>query len=352
MDLLNRKNAFIQLGNFFQTYLALQENEIYTSSNPQLIKFHELLLSAKHYNAWFTLDQLKYALTSWSEVLTDAHFDQWLANYQLTSVQPKKVGIVMAGNIPLVGFHDFICVSLVGHYLKIKPSSNDFQLLPFIIDFLAERDDYFKNYIEIKKERLEDFDAVIATGSNNTARYFEYYFRDYPNIIRKNRNSVAVIEGDETEEELEKLGEDMFRYFGLGCRSVSKLYVPQAYDFKPFFEAIYNYSSLLNHHKYVNNYDYNKAVYLMSQVQLLDNNFVILKEDESLSSPIGCIFYERYIDKKKLSEKLASQSDDIQCVVSKNQSVFKEVVDFGKTQQPNLWDYADNIDTLAFLLKI
>ncbi|MFO7702577.1 MAG: acyl-CoA reductase [Psychroflexus maritimus] len=352
MDLLNRKNAFIQLGNFFNSYLDLNESEIYSSQNHELIKFHDLLLNAKHHNAWFTLEQLKHSLQSWASVLTEEHFSKWLENYEFNEVSPKKVGIIMAGNIPLVGFHDFICVSIVGHYLRIKPSSNDSLLLPFIIDFLAEKDAYFKTHIEIKKERLDDFDAVIATGSNNTSRYFDYYFRNYPSIIRKNRNSIAVLEGNETPEELEKLGEDMFRYFGLGCRSVSKLYVPEDYDFKVFFEAIYAYSSLLNHHKYVNNYDYNKAVYLMSQVALLDNNFVILKEDTSLSSPIGCIFYERYKNKKKLSERLQLQNDDIQCIVSKNEIYFGDVIEFGKTQQPNLWDYADNINTLAFLLKI
>jgi len=352
MDLLNRKNAFIQLGNFFQSYLDYNESEIYTSQNQDIISFHDLLLNAKHYNAWFTLEQLKHSLKSWASILTEEHFSKWLANYEFKEISPNKVGIIMAGNIPLVGFHDFICVSMVGHYLRIKPSSNDSLLLPFIINFLAEKDDYFKTHIEIKKDRLDDFNAVIATGSNNTSRYFEYYFKNYPNIIRRNRNSVAILDGSETQDDLKNLGEDIFRYFGLGCRSVSKLYVPDDYDFKHFFEAIYEFSSLLSHDKYVNNYDYNKAVYLMSQVKLLDNNFVLLKEDESLSSPIGCIFYERYNNKKKIWSQLKSQSNEIQCIVSKYSATDVISTDFGKTQQPNLWDYADNIDTLAFLLKI
>ncbi len=253
----------------------------------------------------------------------------------------------MAGNIPLVGFHDFLSVLISGHKVLVKQSSNDKQLLPVIAGFLMNIAPEFENRIRFTEERLTDFDAVIATGSNNTAGYFEYYFKGKPNIIRKNRNSVAILTGKESKEELEALGEDVFRYFGLGCRNVSKLYVPKEYDFESFFKAMYPWHTLLNSAKYANNYDYNKAVYLMSEFKLLENGFLILKEDESFGSPIATLFYEEYEDKKELQEKLEQNKENLQCVVGT-----KADVDFGQTQHPKLWDYADGVDTLKFLEKL
>jgi hypothetical protein len=205
----------------------------------------------------------------------------------------------------------------------------------------------FENRIKFTEDRLSDFDAVIATGSNNTARYFEYYFKGKPSIIRKNRNSVALLTGKESKEELDALGEDIFRYFGLGCRNVSKLYVPKEYDFDNFFKAIYPWNTLLNSAKYANNYDYNKAVYLMSEFKLLENGFLILKKDESFGSPIATLFYEEYEDEKDLQEKLQQNKENLQCVVGREAEV-----DFGQTQHPKLWDYADGVDTLKFLEEL
>jgi len=232
----------------------------------------------------------------------------------------------------------------------VKQSSNDKQLLPFLVKYLEHIEPYFKGKIEFTEDKLEKFDAVIATGSNNTARYFEYYFKNKPSIIRKNRNSIAVLTGKETKDQLEKLSEDIFRYYGLGCRNVSKLFVPEGYSFNTFFEAIYKWHPIINEAKYANNYDYNKAVYLMSEFDMLENGFLMIKEDESFASPIATVFYEFYDTSKALQNKLKSQAEKIQCIVSEGFST-KEIK-FGNTQKPQLWDYADDIDTIAFLLKI
>jgi hypothetical protein len=211
-------------------------------------------------------------------------------------------------------------------------------------------DPEWEQFIEFTQEKLVDFDAVIATGSNNSARYFEYYFKDKPHIIRKNRNSVAILTGHETIEDLKLLGEDIFRYYGLGCRSVSKLMVPKDYDFKLFFEAMFVYGDYIHEQKYLNNYDYNKTVYLMSNMQLLDNEFLILKEENSYGSPIATLFYERYTSLNTVENRILTDKEQIQCVVSNG--CIPNSIPFGKTQKPMLWDYADHIDTLKFLLDL
>jgi hypothetical protein len=265
-------------------------------------------------------------------------------------VQPKTVGLILAGNIPLVGFHDFLSVVVSGHKVLVKTSSNDQKLLPFLSNYLISINSELENYITFTEGKLENFDAVIATGSNNTARYFEFYFKDKPSIIRKNRNSVAILTGNESHEDLVNLGEDIFRYFGLGCRNVSKLFVPKDYNFENFFKAIYEYKDVIFYEKYSNNYDYNKAVFLMSNFKLLDNEFLTIKEDTSYSSPISSVFYEYYDDLNEITSRLENDADQIQCIVSKD--AIENSILFGQTQKPNLWDYADNVDTLVFLQQI
>jgi hypothetical protein len=265
-------------------------------------------------------------------------------------VKPKTVGLILAGNIPLVGFHDFLSVLISGHNVLVKTSSNDQHLIKFLAKYLIAVNAKIENCITFTDGKLENFDAVIATGSNNTARYFEYYFKDKPSIIRKNRNSIAVLNGNETHDDLVNLGEDIFRYFGLGCRNVSKLFVPEDYNFDAFFKAIYEYKDVIYYEKYSNNYDYNKAVFLMSNFKLLDNEFLTLKEDTSYSSPISSVFYERYENIEHLKKQLEKDADQIQCIVSNG--VIENSIPFGKTQQPELWDYADNVDTLLFLNKL
>ena len=246
--------------------------------------------------------------------------------------------------------NDFLTVLMSGHSVMIKQSSNDQQLLPVLVDYLYAIEPRFRDHITFTEVQLNNFDAVIATGSNNTARYFEHYFKKYPNIIRKNRNAVAVVTGSETEQDLEALGEDVFRYFGLGCRSVSKVFVPKNYDFDKLFKAVFKQNEIMNYIKYKNNYDYNKTVYLMSQISLLENGFLVLKEDPNYASPIATLFYEYYESIPSLEKRLTSDKEQIQCVVTND--VIANSVPFGKTQQPQLWDYADGVDTMKFLLQL
>ena len=345
-------NAFIALGKFLSQFHLdkntksddVKYNEIYFD------RFVNLIELSQSHNGWFTPEQVYYSINSWAEALTEANLNQWISTYDFSKVNSKTVGLILAGNIPLVGFHDFLSVLIAGHKVLVKTSSNDQHLLPFLANYIIEVAPEFKNYIEFTEGKLENFDAVIATGSNNTARYFEYYFKDKPSIIRKNRNSVAVLNGNETKEDLTNLGEDIFRYFGLGCRNVSKLFVPKGYDFKNFFEAIFVYQDIIKYERYANNYDYNKAVFLMSLFQLLDNGFVTIKEDTSYASPISSVFYEFYEDIEEVKIRLQNDADLIQCIVSNG--LIDNSIAFGKTQLPKLWDYADNVDTLAFLLKL
>ena len=349
MTIEERKSYFVELGKYLSLFEDKTNNSVKIAPHYERF-FNELndkIDRAIHYNGWFTRENVIFSIQQWSKALTPGNLDTWLKPYEFNNDEQKTIAIVMAGNIPLVGFHDFLSVLISGHKVLVKQSSNDKQLLPVIAAFLMEIAPEFENRIKFTEDRLNDFDAVIATGSNNTARYFEYYFKGKPSIIRKNRNSVAILTGKESKEQLEALGEDVFRYFGLGCRNVSKLYVPKEYDFDNFFKAIYPWNTFLNSAKYANNYDYNKAVYLMSEFKLLENGFLILKKDESFGSPIATLFYEEYEDKKDLQEKLQQNKENLQCVVG-----HEAEVDFGQTQQPKLWDYADGVDTLKFLEEL
>lgn len=349
MKLEDRITAFANLGGFFQQYLKELANTEHNFTDLQK-KLHFGIQKSKASNAWFTDEHIIFSLQSWADILTINQLKEWLKPYLIHEINPKKVAIIMAGNIPLVGFHDFLSVLICGHSVLVKQSSNDQHILPVIVDLLTEFNSEFKNNITITSNKLTDFDAVIATGSNNTARYFEYYFRNKPSIIRKNRNSVAVLTGNETSAELALLSEDIFRYFGLGCRNVSKIFIPKNYNFDLFFNAIFQWNDIINHHKYANNYDYNKAVYLMSEYHILDNGFFMLKEDEAYASPISVAFYEYYDSLTELNKKLSQESEQIQCTVSSNITV--PGIPFGSTQQPQLWNYADNVDSVDFLLTI
>lgn len=352
MTLEHKKDVFIALGKFLSQF---SKNE--TIKNPLVLNndlffndFQDLIALSQSHNGWYTPEQVYFALQSWSEALTKENLDQWLSKYEINTTNPKTVGLVLAGNIPLVGFHDFLSVLLSGHQVLVKTSSNDQLLLPFLAKYIIAAAPEMKDFITFTEGKLENFDAVIATGSNNTARYFEYYFKDKPSIIRKSRNSVAVLSGQESKEDLVALGEDIFRYFGLGCRNVSKLFVPKGYNFDAFFEAIFKYQDVIHYERYANNYDYNKAVFLMSNFKLLDNEFLTIKEDSSYASPISSVFYEFYDNLEEVQTRLQNDKDQIQCVVSNN--LIKNSVAFGQTQKPNLWDYADNVDTIAFLTGI
>lgn len=343
----SRLKAFVKLGSFIGDFCENHNSP--NSENHQ--EFHDAVIQAEQQNSWFNQENILFALEQWSILLTEDHLTNWLFHYSFdTSKETKTVGLVMAGNIPLVGFHDFLCVLLSGNKVLAKLSSNDIVLLPFLSKYLIDQDPSLEDKIQFVEGKFENFDAVIATGSNNTSRYFEYYFGKKPNIIRKNRNSVAVLTGNESKEQHTALGEDIFRYYGLGCRNVSKIYVPRNYDFDEFFNGIFPFKDIIHQNKYANNYDYNKAVYLMSEFKILDNGFLILKEDKSLSSPIASLFYEYYDTVSDLKKEMQEYSEHIQCIVSKG--MLEKEVNYGSTQKPKLDDYADGIDTMNFLLQL
>lgn len=352
MTLQTRINAFIKLGDFLNQFSKenIDLENLTPCERKYYDKFNTQINQSVHYNGWFTKGNILFAVESWSKALSKENLIKWTDSYDFSKVKPKTVGIVTAGNIPLVGMHDFISVLISGHKVLIKQSSNDQLLLPVIADFLICQQPDFENFIQFTDQKLENYDAIIATGSNNTARYFETYFGKVPHIIRKNRNAVAVLFGIENKQQLENLGTDIFQYFGLGCRSVSKIFIPKNYDLDLLFKAIFKHKNILDHNKYKNNYDYNKTVYLMSNQSLLENGFLVLKEDLGYASPISVLFYEYYDSLPLLKIKLESEKDQIQCVVS-NGSI-PGSIDFGQTQFPQLWDYADGVDTLDFLIGL
>lgn len=311
-------------------------------------KFNELLYAVRNSNAWFTEEEVKKALSALYKMLNEDDLTHWFKDIKVSD-EPKKIGLILAGNIPLVGFHDVLCVLATGNIALIKLSSSDDKLLPALLSRLIEIEPLLSSQIKYI-DRLKDFNAIIATGSNNTSRYFEYYFGKVPNIIRKNRTSVAVLTGQETTAEIEALGHDLFDYFGLGCRNVSKVYIPEEYDIKYFFEPIEKYKDIINHFKYNNNYDYNKSIYLVNSAKHYDNGFLLLKEDTSFSSPLAVLYFERYNSLNNLEVLLEEQAQNLQCVISGTKlNIGNQVLNFGESQHPRLWDYADNVNTITFL---
>jgi hypothetical protein len=341
MSKLNRTlliNAFSSLGE----YLSHPDEQL-----------TEIISTERQYNAWFTTANVTKAVKAIGKTLNKKQLETWLNNYDLDkNTGNKKVGLILAGNIPLVGFHDVLCVLATGNHALIKASAQDARLIKFILQKLVDIEPGFASQFTFV-DRLANFDAVIATGSNNTSRYFEYYFSKVPHIIRKNRNSLAVLAGNETATQLYELGHDIFDYYGLGCRNVSKLLVPKAYDFTFIFESIQAHQSIIDHHKYNNNYDYNKSIYLVNGDKHLDNGFLLVKEDARWVSPLAVLYYEYYEDIQSAEKLINEQSDQIQCVVSSLPlNVKPQLVDFGMSQQPGLADYADGIDTMDFLSNL
>jgi len=333
-------------------------SESYNSKNDilkeQYPAFYESLQAAGYGNPWFTPSNIAFALKSWSEVLTEVSINNWIEEYsdRILDTEPKRVAVIMAGNIPFVGFHDFFCTLVAGHRFIGKLSSDDKILLPAIAELLISIDISFKDVINFTENKIENFDAIIATGSNNTARYFEYYFSKYPHIIRKSRNGVAVLDGSETDEELEMLGTDICSYFGLGCRNVSKVFIPQGFPVEKLFTSIQPYvKALYDHYKYMNNYSYYRSIYLLNNTIHLDNGLFIITESEQYSSPIPVLNYERYTNIDALKEKLMLNSESIQCIAT---HIFTAdtVVPLGRTQHPGLGEYADGVDTMKFLLDL
>ena len=303
-------------------------------------------------NPWFTPDNSRKALTAIAtSFLNKDNLTQWVKQYSAESAHSKTVALILAGNIPAVGFHDVLCALICGHSVQVKCSSKDDVLIPGIMKLMTEINPEMSRSIE-KVEKLQNFDAVIATGGDSAATHFKYYFSTYPHIIRKNRNSVAVLDGNESEADLISLGHDLFDYFGLGCRSVSKLYLPKGFNLDRIFGAILNQAYVIEHNKYKNNYDYNNAIYSMSNESFLTNGFVIFKEDRSLASRIACVHYEYYNDLDELARDLNELSDDIQCISANCHVGGHQTVAIGDCQRPGLADYADGVDTMHFLSNL
>ncbi len=312
------------------------------------------VLQLAHYdNLWFTLASMKKAIRAIVQnYLNEEKLREWLANYTLNTQnrEPYTVGLVMAGNLPLVGLHDFLCVLFSGHRAQIKLSNKDKRLFTYIYYSLLELEPDLKQYIQIAP-KLSDFDAVIATGSNNSARYFEHYFGKYPHIIRKNRSSVAVLTGKETPEQIKQLGIDIFRYFGLGCRNVSKVFVPVGYDLAFLLDNLKTYSNVMLHSKYKSNYDYNRSLLLMNQEEHLATEYLMLLKREAVSSPTAVLHYETYKNEYELANRLTEQEAEIQCIVG-DPNFHSNCIPFGQAQNPQLWDYADKVDTMNFLIAL
>lgn len=309
-------------------------------------EFDQLIGRVHQHNGWFVAENVRKALSAWGEALTPVNIEKWISPYGDFEKRKISVAIIGAGNIPLVALHDVLSVFISGNDALVKLSRDDDKLIPALFSLLAKTDDELMRQVRFINHRLENFDAVIATGSNNSRRYFDHYFGKYPHIIRSNRNSVAVLDGSESTAELCKLGHDIFDYFGLGCRNVTKLFVHEDFKFDRFFEAIYGFSPVISHNKYANNYDYNKAVWLLNKEKLLDNGFLLLKESQSMASPTASLFWEKYADAEDVRIILSDNEGEIQCVVGHH------YMQFGSTQCPMLWDYADGADTLKFLLEL
>jgi hypothetical protein len=348
MNLEQRLQSFEILSVFLQDFLNNENNP----RKSWYSKFENAINESFLFNGWFTKENVLKSISGIAYILNKRNLEQLRIN-SVEVKQPKTIAVIMAGNIPAVGFHDLACVLLSGNKVLIKLSSDDKIIIPFLLEVLIDIEPNFKDYILFSQNKLESFDAVIATGSNNSSNYFAYYFGKYPHIIRKNRNSVAVLDGKENKADFLKLGADIFNYYGLGCRNVSKLFVPKNYSFDHFFESIFEFARVIENKKYANNYEYNRAIYLMTQEKFLDNNFLIIKhENKLLSSPIGVLFYEEYEQLNDLENHILSISDQIQCVASTIEFNQFTKVNLGETQSPGFFDYPDGVDVMKFLNEI
>lgn len=344
MNVADRINILVELGVYLQTDSSTLEH---------------VMEAAYLKNKWFTAANQKVALEAIIDhYLQEPLLKEWSNQYSLRKVplpNPKKVALIPAGNIPLVGFHDVLCVFLSGHDLVIKYSEKDQVLTPFIVRKLKElAKKKCLNWGIDEVEQMKSFEAVIATGSNNTARYFEYYFDKYPHIIRRNRNGVAILDGSEDQSDLAALGKDVFQYFGLGCRNIAKLYVPKDYNFDLLLEALYEYKEVMWHDPYKNNFDYNYAVHSLGQETFIANGCILIKEAQTIASRIGVLHYEYYESLEELTPKLIKERESIQCLVAKNTLSIESIESFrfGEAQSPNLMNYADGVDTMEFLLSL
>ncbi len=357
MEITEKIEAFEKLGIFLEQFKDPGEQIINTAPwleelNKEFFRPMVALIETSHvHNPWFTESNVRYSLATIGRSLTAEALSSWLSCYPDPTGEPKTVAVIMAGNIPLVGFHDMLCVMISNHRMLAKLSARDNELYKLIAEILCFINNSFTSRISLTEGILENFDAVIATGSNNTSRYFEYYFGRYPNIIRRNRSSAAILDGSENEEGLSGLADDVFRYFGLGCRSVSKIFVPEDYDFEPLLSAFNKYNFFINHNQWANNYEYQKAIHLIDIIPHLDTGFLLLREEQTFSSPIAVLSYEKVENPRKALDLIRDNKNKLQCVIG-DQSLSESIIPFGRSQEPKLNEYADNVDTLNFLLNI
>lgn len=340
MNLKERTDAFVKLGLFIKDH--------FHNSTEREIQLHQglerVIELAYLGNGWFSPNFVKEALSAIADNLDETSINTLTQGKEVKD--PKNVALICAGNIPLVGFHDLLCVLLSGHRVLLKMSSDDNVLMPFLLRLLVHFEPRFDEVIRIAEGKLGEFDAVIATGSNNTASRFQYYFSKYPHIIRKNRSSIALLTGKESTEDLKNLGKDIFMYYGLGCRNVGKVLVPEGYDFKLFFESIVDYGFVIDNKKYANNYDYHRAIYLLEQQDFLDNNFLMVKQSKELHSPVSTLFYDHYKENQEAKSYISEHSNELQCIVGAGYTPF------GYSQRPVITEFADNINTHEFLLSL
>lgn len=335
--------AFVKIGEVFSALSNdLPNHEIPYLNEDQVIKFKALIKKQYVLNGWFTSENVLLALRGIGNQLKEEEIKTWINPYSFSN-HPKKIAIIMAGNIPLVGFHDFLCVLMSGNIAYCKLSSDDKTLLPFISEILINWHPALSKRIEFAFGPMKNIDAVIATGSDNSLKYFETYFSKYPHLFRRNRTSIAILKGNETEAQMHALGHDIFDFYGLGCRNVSHVFIPENIDLSFLFQGIFNHGHIINHHKYGNNYDYQKAIHLMNLMPILDNNFLLVKASSELFSPLAILHYQFYKNESEITDFINLHKEEIQAIVGEN------YIPFGKAQSPNIADYADGVDTMAWL---
>ncbi len=346
MDRLKTIKTFSILGNSMKKWGAKADREAF---NPFVAgefydRMQTAILGAKAHNGWFSEASIRESLTQIGESLSEENLSAWVERYPLVK-KPKSVGLILAGNIPMVGFHDVLSTIFSGNKASIKLSRDDKILIPLLLEIVVALQPELENQIDLV-DKLNSAEAVIATGSDNTARYFEKYFGHLPRVIRKNRTSVALIDGTESPEELKELGKDIFSYYGLGCRNVSHLLLPKGYDLNNIFGAIVDYGEVINHNKYCNNYDYYKAIFLMNQEKIIENGFLLTRETEELFAPVAMLHYHFYENKEEAKAYITKNEEKIQAIIG------KEYIPFGAAQAPALDDYADGVDTMKFLTSL
>lgn len=342
MTLEERTGAFVDLGILIHDALS---GSPATASSKRL---GELITLQRLHNKWFTPVNVRMALEAVGKMLVREKMDQWLSSYTIPEINhtPVTVALVMAGNVPLVGFHDLMAVLVTGNRALVKTSSKDPELIREISGILTGLNTGFSDLIGFTDGYLKDYDAVIATGSDNSARYFEYNFGSNHHLFRKNRTSISIVDSGITPEEISSLGRDIFSYFGLGCRNISKIFIPRDFDLSRLIPVWQGYSHLNDHPSWKNNYIYNRAIFMVNGEQFTDGGFFLLKEDKKLVSPPSVVYYQHY-DRAVDIEKIVSlHSGKIQCITGKG------YIAFGDAQQPDPWDYADNVDTIKFLLSL